>query len=589
MNSVKKCSSIKHEKSPAIIYCQDCRLYMCEKCQDYHKQYYAHTLIELNKEKEELFDGICKEENHKNILEYFCKSHNQLCCDSCIVKFKKNGKGIHSNCDIVPIEDVKDEMKNKLNNNIKLLEELSNSLEKSINELKTIFDNINQNKETLKSKIQKSFTKLRNAMNRKEDELLEKVDKKFEDIFFKEEIIKKCEKLPKRVNYSLEKGKLINKEETDNHKLNIFIHDCISLENNIQDIKIINENIKKCKSIKPNVKLYLEEEDINNIIIKSNLLGEIYYKIFDFGINNTNSNNNQNYILSGENNNIITKKSKQSWSSIQSQNPLEKDKKYIWKIKVLNTKNNNILVGVSSKINNDIDMIKKLNLEFAIPIASAEKYIFENPFIAYLRDHKLSEEFNVIPGTTYRIYASAKRICGDINLQGGICYTSYTAGVGWDGVEGKFIEEKRLDNGYIKYYKDVKVPPGKQKGKLYFQIDQPHEGGSTLWLIADISISQINNNKNNDNNNYGYYLYLRNSNFYSDFPFKYRNKKTNIKKIENEVTIVMDVKKRELKYIINNEDKNNNDPLYTNIPIEKPLYPTILLYDENDSICFIDQ
>ena len=51
----------------------------------------------------------------------------------------------------------------------------------------------------------------------------------------------------------------------------------------------------------------------------------------------------------------------------------------------------------------------------------------------------------------------------------------------------------------------------------------------------------------------------------------------------------MDMKKRELKYIINNEDKNNNDPLYTNIPIEKPLFPTILLYDENDSICFIDQ
>ena len=128
-----------------------------------------------------------------------------------------------------------------------------------------------------------------------------------------------------------------------------------------------------------------------------------------------------------------------------------------------------------------------------------------------------------------------------------------------------------------------------KKENFFFQIDQPHEGGSTLWLIANISISQINNNINNDNNNYGYYLYLRNSNFYSDFPFNYRNKKTNIKKIENEVTIVMDMKKRELKYIINNEDKNNNEPLYTNIPIEKPLYPTILLYDENDSICFIDQ
>ena len=42
--------------------------------------------------------GLCKEENHSNILEYFCKSHNVLCCAACINKIKGKGNGQHSYC-----------------------------------------------------------------------------------------------------------------------------------------------------------------------------------------------------------------------------------------------------------------------------------------------------------------------------------------------------------------------------------------------------------------------------------------------------------------------------------------------------------
>ena len=44
-------------------------------------------------------------------------------------------------------------------------------------------------------------------------------------------------------------------------------------------------------------------------------------------------------------------------------------------------------------------------------------------------------------------------------------------------------------------------------------------------------------------------------------------------------SIVM--KKRTLKFIINNEDKGES---YTNIPMEKPIYPAVLLYNTNDSV-----
>ena len=45
------------------------------------------------------------------------------------------------------------------------------------------------------------------------------------------------------------------------------------------------------------------------------------------------------------------------------------------------------------------------------------------------------------------------------------------------------------------------------------------------------------------------------------------------------------MKKRTLKFIINNEDKGDS---YTNIPIDKPLFPAICLGNTNDSVEIIE-
>ena len=39
--------------------------------------------------------------------------------------------------------------------------------------------------------------------------------------------------------------------------------------------------------------------------------------------------------------------------------------------------------------------------------------------------------------------------------------------------------------------------------------------------------------------------------------------------------------KRTLKFIIDNEDKGES---YSNIPIDKPIFPAIILYNKDDSI-----
>ena len=70
----------------------------------------------------------------------------------------------------------------------------------------------NENKEELKLNIQNIFTKIRNELNKREDELLFEVDKKFNDIFGNEDIIKESEKLPNKIKISLEKGKKIDNE-----------------------------------------------------------------------------------------------------------------------------------------------------------------------------------------------------------------------------------------------------------------------------------------------------------------------------------------------------------------------------------------
>ena len=86
-------------------------------------------------------------------------------------------------------------------------------------------------------------------------------------------------------------------------------------------------------------------------------------------------------------------------------------------------------------------------------------------------------------------------------------------------------------------------------------------------------------------NSCGWYFYCNDSTLYSGPPFNYVAKKTKLNKVNDEIIIVMNMEKRTIKFIVNNEDKGNS---YTNIPIDKPLFPSVCLYETNDSIEIID-
>ena len=361
MNNKSKCFTEEHKDINAISFCHRCNIYMCNKCENIHSSFFKnHQIYKLNNE-EEIFSEYCKEKNHQNRLEFFCKNHNQLCCAACLCKLKEKGCGLHKDCEVCILENIKDEKSNRLKENIKCLEDLEKKFNQEMNKLKDIFQKIEKDKDDLKLNIQNVFTKIRNIINEREEQLLSEFDIMFNNNFFDEDIIKKGEKLPKQIKLSLEKGKLIDKE-WDNNNLISYINDCIKIENNIKEINIIDEKVNKFQQ-KNQVKIefYPKGEPLNIFLKSLSSFGKISLNNFQFKECPKEISKKKEYVLSGIDKNIITKTGERGWTGTICEYELDKSiEEHKWKIKILYTKNKYIMVGVapidfnihSSKYNN---------------------------------------------------------------------------------------------------------------------------------------------------------------------------------------------------------------------------------------------
>ena len=113
--SMQNCSSKNHNDIKAISYCFECKINLCNKCENFHFQLFQNQqLCKIDENINEIFTGFCKENNHQEKLKYYCFSYNQLCCASCITKLKGKGVGQHTDCEVFFIDDIKDEKKSKL-------------------------------------------------------------------------------------------------------------------------------------------------------------------------------------------------------------------------------------------------------------------------------------------------------------------------------------------------------------------------------------------------------------------------------------------------------------------------------------------
>ena len=328
---IKKCSNIKHSETNAISYCSECNLYLCNKCINTHSEFFInHQVHNLNKNYNEIFTGKCNELNHKLNLQYYCKSHKKLCCAACLSKIKGKGDGQHFDCDVCYIEEIKEEKKSQLNENIKYLEEISKTIDDSINKLKELSKIIDENKDKLKMKISEIFTKIRSALNKREDELFKEIDEQFEKNFLKEETIKKGEKIPNQIKANLEKGKILNEDWNDNNKLISNINICIKIENDIKNIIEMNDTIKKYNQEKINIKFMTEEKDINNFLENIKIFGKIGKDEINFDFK---FNKEEYYNI--YNNGLSITKSKDGWNGlIKGDKEIPKNKISRWKVKL---------------------------------------------------------------------------------------------------------------------------------------------------------------------------------------------------------------------------------------------------------------
>ena len=270
----KKCSSKEHEELNAFSYCPECKINMCNKCEIIHtKLCQYHHPYKLDKDISEIYTGFCSINEHNELLEFYCKTHNTLCCGLCICKIKSKGKGQHSDCEVCIIEEIKEQKISQFEDNLKKLKNMSVTIECSIKELKLIFQKINENKEELEKNIQKVFTKIRNIVNNREEKLLSEINSKYEDLGFKESIIKNSEKLPLKIKKILENLNINNEKismtKNNEYKLDYLINDCLVIENSIKDITEMNEKISRFKEIDNfDFKFEPEEVDENNEFIK---------------------------------------------------------------------------------------------------------------------------------------------------------------------------------------------------------------------------------------------------------------------------------------------------------------------------------
>jgi hypothetical protein len=64
----KKCSKKIHSEIDAVSYCQECKLYFCNKWQNLHFDLHEEHEVVNIKNKNEIFENICKEIGHKDKL-----------------------------------------------------------------------------------------------------------------------------------------------------------------------------------------------------------------------------------------------------------------------------------------------------------------------------------------------------------------------------------------------------------------------------------------------------------------------------------------------------------------------------------------
>ena len=88
----KKCSTNGHKEIDAIIYCQECKINMCDKCEKIHSNTILlknHHTYSLDKNPKDIFTGLCLKPEHTLALNIIVKPIMNFVAQHALQKLRK--------------------------------------------------------------------------------------------------------------------------------------------------------------------------------------------------------------------------------------------------------------------------------------------------------------------------------------------------------------------------------------------------------------------------------------------------------------------------------------------------------------------
>ena len=230
-----KCSLIKHKETEAVIYCTKCEKYMCKKCELIHSDFFESKHCSF----------LIKPNNFNEIQSLKDKKNDEINKSSASAK------------------------------NIKYLENFFNDLNELNNNLKNELEKINKKKEDLEINIQNIFTKIRNELNKVEDEYLDAINNNYNEINLDKKIKENeilLNKIKSATNNKIVQNSLIEEcKNIDIKKENSENYDKL-FDTEIPEEKYFDDLIEKIKNLHINNDLIFSSSIIKNDIKKQNMI-----------------------------------------------------------------------------------------------------------------------------------------------------------------------------------------------------------------------------------------------------------------------------------------------------------------------------
>ena len=182
----RKCS--KHQNAEVVTYYPECKKFCCTECDKLMRELFPeyHPLpIEEASELTLTFEDRCKEIGHSDCpLNYFCKTHNELCCSECAY----SGTGKHRGCAVVRARDMEMEFKARLSASVDSLsaevERIEADMKRPDGVAATFADRVAQAEEAkqeVAEAVQEAFARYKEAVDKRKAALLADLEKRYKE------------------------------------------------------------------------------------------------------------------------------------------------------------------------------------------------------------------------------------------------------------------------------------------------------------------------------------------------------------------------------------------------------------------------